>query len=347
MKILEKNLRQGEVKVLVESPEDVWFLSQLIDSGDIIKGKTFRKMKVSEEADATKRAVFMAVRAEKVEYLPGMLRINGKVVDGPEDVARGSYHTFAVEQGLSFSIVKEHWLGFQLDRLQEAAEQRKAKILICVFDREEAFFALLKASGVELLSHIQGDVERKRVQTSSKVNFFEQVVKQIQDYDVRFECDAVVVASPAFWKEELLKVVKDDKLRRKLVLASCSSVDEGAIDEVLKRDEVRSALRQERTSREMLLVDQVLGEIAKKGPVVYGLKQTETAASAGAISTLLVTDSLISKLRERNEFAQVDAIMRLVDRQKGKVVIVSHEHAGGKRLDGLGGIAALLRYRLE
>ena len=52
MKILKKDIRHGEVKLLVETPEDVWYVSQLLDPGDVIKGKTPRKVKVSEEADA-------------------------------------------------------------------------------------------------------------------------------------------------------------------------------------------------------------------------------------------------------------------------------------------------------
>src|SRR3972149_4017479 len=96
MKIVEKNLRQGEVKVLVETGEDVWFVAQVIDPGDIVKGKTLRKLKVSEEADATKRSVFMAVQVEKVDFAGDQLRLNGKMIEGPEDVPRGSYHTFSV-----------------------------------------------------------------------------------------------------------------------------------------------------------------------------------------------------------------------------------------------------------
>ncbi|MBS3148860.1 mRNA surveillance protein pelota [Candidatus Woesearchaeota archaeon] len=347
MKIVLKNLKQGEIKLAVETSDDVWYLSQLIDAGDRVSGKTVRKIKATEEADPLKRAVFMAIVVEKVDFVGDELRVAGKVIDGPEDVARGSFHTFSIEPGVVFSLIKDEWLSYQLSRLDEACEQKRSNILVCVFDREEAIFALLKKSKPEIIAHIKGDVERKRVQTNVKSSFYEQVVKQLEEYDKRYSLDVIVIASPAFWKEELLKVVKNDALRKKLVQATCSSVDERAIDEVLKRDEIRHAVNKERSALEMQLVDEVLSEIAKKGAVVYGVAACESSAAQGAVSKLLITDSLIKRTREEGAFQRIDSILRCVDKSKGAVIIVSSEHMGGKRLDGLGGIAALLRYKLS
>ena len=39
--------------------------------------------------------------------------------------------------------------------------------------------------------------------------------------------------------------------------------------------------------------------------------------------------------------------MTLVDQTKGNVLVVGSDHEGGKKLGGLGGIAALLRYKLQ
>ncbi len=349
MKIISKNLRQGEVKINVETPEDAWYLSQLIDSGDVIKGKTPRKIKPTEEAEAKKRMVYMALTVEKVEFskTTNALRASGKILEGPEDVPRGSYHTFSIEPGTILTIQKEHWYGYQLDRLEEAAETKQPKILICVFDREEAYLAIMKRAGAEMLGHLTGEVEKKRTGTKVKTSFYEDIIKQLEQYDERYKLDFIILASPAFWKEELLKILKNDALRKKIVQATCSSVDERAIDEVLKRDEVQTALKKERISKELILVEKIMEQLAKKGAVVYGVSATEEAAAAGAVETLLVTDTLIQKLRQENKFGRVDAMMRSVDKQKGKVTIISGEHIGGKKLDGIGGIAALLRYKLS
>jgi len=347
MKIISKNLKHGEITFKIEIAEELWYLSQLIEKGDKLSGKTLRKIKVTEEADATKRPVFMEILVEKVEYAIDALRVSGTVLAGPEDVPHGSYHTFNLESGATATLKKEHWYSYQLDQLEEAATTKQPSILICVFDREDAYFALLKRKGIEILVHLQGDVQRKRATTTSKGNFYENIIKQLEEYNDRYKLDTIILASPSFWKEELFKVLKNDALKKKIIQATCSSCDERAIDEVLKRDEVRQALLAERTSREILVVDQLLTEISKKGKATYGLSNTEESAASGAIEKLLITTQFIHKHREEKTFSRIESILKTVDKQKGTIIIINSEHTGGKRLDGLGGIGAILRYQLN
>ena len=102
----------------------------------------------------------------------------------------------------------------------------------------------------------------------------------------------------------------------------------------------------ERAAKEAHYVEQLLAGIAKGSAIAYGTHEVETAAHAGAITTLLVTDGLISRTRAEGTFPVIDSILKTVDTAKGTIIIVSSTHDAGKKLDGLGGIAALLRYRL-
>ena len=88
-------------------------------------------------------------------------------------------------------------------------------------------------------------------------------------------------------------------------------------------------------------------EISKNALAAYGIKEVENAAFAGAVRHLLVTGSLIKKSREQNFYNKLDSIMKAVDSTKGDITIISSEHEGGRKLDGLGGIGALLRYRMS
>jgi len=350
MKLLLSQLRNGEVKVTVESNDDLWYLSTIIEPGDFVSGRTFRKMKVgSAEKEAVRKPVFIAVNVEKVEFSESSdsLRVLGTITDGPEDVPRGSHHSFNVEIGSRISIVKKKWFSYQVDRLKEASNAEIPKILICVFDREESLFALMARSGYKFLTSIKGDVAKKAVDTKPKGAFFETIIKQLEEYDARYKLDRIILASPAFWKDELFKVLKNDALRKKIIHATCSSVDEAGINEVLKRDETKEALRLERTSKEIQFVELLLSEISKEGKAVYGFNETKNAAETGAVDVLLVSDFLIKKFRRDNKFEELDHVMHLVDVSKGKVVIINCNNEGGKKLNGIGGIAALLRFKLS
>ena len=351
MKKIGLNLKQGTAKIEIQSQDDLWYLSHIIDAGDFVKGKTIRKIQkgTEDKSKQVKKAVFLKIQVEKVEFskTSAVLRIGGKVAEGPEDVAKGSWHSFSIEPGTTISIQKQQWLSFQLEKLKEACKAKIPKIAVCVFDREEAYFALMKKYGYELLSHLKGKVQKKAVDEKVKSSFYSDIIKQIEEYNKRHNLEKIILASPAFWKEELMKELKDDKLKSKIVLATCSSVGKNGIDEVLKRPETVEALREERAAKEINLVEKLLGEISKEGNTAYGLKEVEQAAIAGAVETLLVTDKLIQKLREQNKYAKLDSIMKAADTSKGSIAIISSEHEGGKKLEGLGGIAALLRYKLN
>jgi protein pelota len=353
MKALNQNPKKGIIKVKVENLDDLWYLSQLIDPKDLVSGKTIRKIRIGEQSDRNpkivKKPVFITMEVEKVEFskTSSLLRVSGIVVEGPEDISRGVHHTFNIEENTIITIKKERWLKFQLDKLKEACSENVARILICVHDREEAYFALLKKSGYDILSHIKGIVQKKADTTKVTGNFYEEIIRNLEEYTVRYKPSQIILASPAFWKEDLMKTLKNDELRKRIVIATCSSVGKSAINEVLKREETRHALKQDRVAKEVNLVEVLLQEISKNNLGVYGLKETEDAVNAGAVKTLLITDSLITKSRDENTYDNLEQMMKLVESMKGEIHIINSDHEGGKKLNGLGGIGAILRYKLN
>jgi len=353
MKLIYSDFKKGEAKVKIENLDDLWYLSTIIDSNDEIKGRTLRKIRIGEKdqrsVNILKKAVFLKIKAEKIEFskTSNILRVSGQITEAPEDVPKGSYHTFNLEVNSIITITKEKWLGFQLDKLKEASSTKIANILICVHDREEAYFALMKKYGYELLSNIKGNVAKKGIEEKTSSNFYLEIINQIREYVERYNIQTIIIASPAFWKEELMKNLKDEELKKKTILCTCSSVGKNGIDEVLKREETKKALENDRIAKEVNLVEKLMMEISKNNLAVYGLKDTENAVDAGAVDVLLVTDSLIQKTRQEGNYEKIDGLIKDADKMRGHVCIVSSDHEGGKRLNGLGGIAALLRYKLN
>jgi len=351
MKILNKNIKKGYIKLKIENLDDLWYLSNIIEQNDFIKGKTIRKIKIGEQQQRNikiiKKPVFLKLQVEKIEFKSDSLRIGGKITESPEDIPHGSYHTFNLEENTIITITKEKWLKFQIDKINEASQEKIAKIMIIVLDREEALFALMQRKGYKLLTKIKGNVAKKAVEEKSKPTFYLDVINKIKEYDKRYNLSKIIIASPIFWKEELVKELKDEDLRKKIIQASCSSADKNGINEVLKRPETQEALKQDRISKEINLVEELLVEISKNNLAVYGLKQTENAVNLGAVSKLILTDSFIKKQRDKENYEQIDQMLKNTESMKGSVNIISSEHDGGKKLDGLGGIGGILRYKLN
>jgi protein pelota len=351
MKIIKQDLRNGEIVIKVENLDDLWYLSHIIDKDDIIKGKTIRKIKIGNQEDrkseVIKKTIFIKLKAEKIEFTEDQLRVSGKIIEGPEDIPLGSYHAFEFEENTIATIEKESWLKFQLDKLKEASKEKQGKIMIVVLDREEALFALIQREGYKLLTTIKGDVNKKAVEEKNKSNFYGEIIKQIQEYNERYSLSQIILASPIFWKEELIKELKDSNLKKKIIQATCSSADTNGINEVIKRPETQEALHQDRISQEINIVEELLSEISKNNLAVYGIKPTEDAVNSGAVRTLIITDNFIKKQREKENYKKIDQMLKNTESMKGNVIIISSEHEGGRKLDGLSGIAALLRYKLS
>jgi protein pelota len=352
MKLLFADFGRGEVKLLVETQDDLWHLKGIIDAGDVVKGRTLRKVtsggKDERAKEATRKPMFLGVKAEKLDFAPATveLRVGGPITEGPEDIPLGTYHTFSLQLQTEFSLVKGRWLKFQREKLEQAIHSSKSGILIVVMDREEAYFALLRSFGHELLLHLKGNVQKKGDTGVTAGTFYEEIVGKMKEYETRYSLERIVVASPAFWKEELAKSANDD-LRKKFILATCSSVGENGVAEVLKRPEVKEALKQERASQEAHAVEELLSEIGKNGAATYGKMEVKKAIDMGAVRLLLVTDAAIAESREKGTYAEIERLMRQSEDMRGDIMIVSVENDAGKQLQGIGGVGALLRFKLS
>lgn len=349
MQIINQDFRKGIVKLKVNDPEDLWYLSHLIETGDLVKGLTYRKIKVGdgENAKSVKKPMTVKIEAETIDFEnTNSLRINGKVKEGPEDLPKDCYQAISLEIDSEFSLEKKDWLEYQKQKLKESSE-KKYQHLICLFDREEAIFALTKSFGYEIILTLKGEAPKKAEKVEIKKEFYLEIIQMLEDYSQRYKPENIILASPAFYKEDLLKKISNSELKKKMVLANCSDVSTASISEILKQPELSDILKSSRLRKEKLILDELLNEINKKGKAVYGWKEVKSAVEQGAVLKLLLTDNFIQQRKLKKEFDELDQIMKQVDSQKGEIHILTLEQESGQRLKGLGGIAAILRYKLE
>jgi len=350
MNLLHSDFKKGTVKLQVTDSEDLWYLTHLIDPGDLITGKTTRKMKLGEgeNAKTIKKTFTVTIEAETIQLDDSgtVVRINGKIKEGPDEIPQGVYQAVELQEGEEFILKKVKWLSYQKQKLQEATE-KKYSYLMCLFDREEALFALTKKKGFQILVELRGEAQKKRTTIELKKDFYEEIIKTLETYDARHSPESIVLSSPAFYKEDLLKKITAPELKKKIVLVTCSDISERSLDEVIKSPELAKTMQSSRTRQEQVLVDELLQEISKNNQAVYGWKEIKAAGEAGAIRILMVTDSLIHKKKLAGDYLELDSIMKHIDSLQGEIHILSSEQEAGRRIDGLGGIAALLRYKMN
>lgn len=345
MRILGKNPGTGEIKVLPETDDDIWHLYNVVCVGDLVTASTVRR---DEKADdklraerSEKRRMTLGVRVEKIEFDQDGLRLRllGIIETGPQDI--GQHHSLVTEVGEPLTIGKHHWKETQIERLDAAVKDTvKPRIVFVSLDQDEATVAVLRAYGLKEIVTVRSLRSGKQYDEKGKpADYHGEIISKLKA--VAMPEMPLVLLGPGFEKEELAEDIK--KLPKgtfgQIYVQHTGQSGMTGINELIKSGLGAQILRDSAVGTEMELVNHLMEEIGKNGLATYGPDEVLGAAEAGAVEHLLILDSV---LRERD----LDRTVRSVESQNGDLTVISREHDAGKQLEALGGIAAILRYKL-
>lgn len=152
----------------------------------------------------------------------------------------------------------------------------------------------------------------------------------------------MILAGPGFIKDDFMKYIRsrDEDLSGRIKVVETRRAGSGAVQEVIGLGTLEKIHEDMQLGREVRGMEELLVRIAKDLPHAYGRGQVEKAVDCGAVEEVLVADSLI-----RDD--QVNHLMERAELLKARITVFSSEFDPGKQLEALGGIAALLRYRVD
>lgn len=350
MKVLHRDLKEGKLKLKVESLDDLWYMKSILEEGDTVEGVSYRRIRDEERkrADRGERVkMHLAIRVKGIEFSPyaSLLRVTGTIEQGPEDlVSFGSHHTLELKIGSVVTLRKE-WRRWHLERLREAEKAGETPLIIVAgIEEGEAELGVVRRYGVDFTARIIGATSGKRYaegQEAREREFYGSVAGKLVGLAERERPEAIILAGPGFWKENLLGFIKRKypELSIPLLVENTGSGGRAGVYEVLKRGAVERVTEECRASKESKLVERVLEEIGKaRGLAAYGLAEVEKALGYGAVETLLLTENFLREERLS------DQLIERAKATKAEVVILSSEHEAGERLESIGKVAALLRF---
>ena len=352
MKIINEDEKEGIVEMFPEILDDLWHLSHIIEVGDNASSKTTRRIQDNtgdklRSDRGVKKTFYLGLDVENVSFhlFTGKLRLTGVITRGPEDlIPLGSHHTLEVKLNTPISIKKQHWPKWAIKRVNQAIEaSKKLSAIIVVLEDDTATIGLMRQFGIEYYGPIKGHVSGKRILDKNRqkniIQFYEKVIESIVKFD---SIQNIVIAGPGFVKNDFYDYIKEKHkdLAKRAIVEATGSGGRNGISEVLKKGTVEKLTAENRVALEMGAVNNLLVEISKNSSkVVYGVKETKNAINLGAVSELLILDTKIAS-------ESMGDAMDMVENMKGEVMVVSSEHEGGKQLESLGGMAAILRYEI-
>ncbi|MFC2154705.1 mRNA surveillance protein pelota [Candidatus Altiarchaeota archaeon] len=353
MKVFYRDFKHNLVKVRAESIDDLWYLSQIIQSKDLVKAKTVRRVKeksdINRSSGGERKTMTLLLEAEKIDFSgDNILRISGEIAEGPEDLApAGSHHTLLIEPGTELSVKKEKWSPVEKQRLDEAEKSSlRPKLLIAVIDEGEATIGVVRDSGVnyfEIKRTIGGKYSLEG-RDKRKLEFYKETMDLLSNQFSKEEISGLIIAGPGFEKNYFHDFLKENnnQIASKAVLENISSYGKNGVKEVLNRPITKKFSEQLNSARDAGLIEELLTHISRdSGRAAYGYTEIEKAIEIGAVEKLLLSTAYF--LAHRSE---LDAILAKVKNQKGLIHLVNSAEEPGQQLDSLGGTAAILRFKV-
>jgi len=356
MKIVEKKLEQDFVKVVPDSPDDLWHLYNVIYRGDEVYAYSSRALKSDTEASRPKSAerisAFMGVKVESVSWdkFLGKLRVHGLLCHAPDIFPIGAHHTLSIALNQQVTIVKKDWPKHLLDRLNRASETEKPMLIISI-DDEGFAIAETKQYGyetrVEQRMRLPGKQDAdKRVEATK--GYFRLALNSLKQLWTPNH-NPIVIIGAGYVKTDFVRFLNEEAADMAKSVADVKSVNNGGtagIDEALRSGVLLKAAHQLRIVDETDIMEEVMKRLGKgEGTVTYGLDSVANAVKMGAVGKLIVADTLIRDADEEQRL-KLEELMRETERRAAGVTVISTEHEAGAKLLGLGGIAALLRFPL-
>ncbi len=357
MRVTEKNLNQGFVKVVPDSQDDLWHLYNVIGKGDEAYAYSSRAIKsdtpTSRPKSGERVSAFIGVKVENVSWdkFLGKLRIHGIIIHAPDPIPPGAHHTLAIALNQPVTIVKKTWPKHLLDRLQRASENEKP-MLIMAIDDEGFAIAETKQYGVDIKieerQKLPGKHEAEKRDAATK-QYFSQVTNSLRQLWIT-QRQPIVIVGAGFVKNDYAKFLADEAAEMNKAVADVKSVNNGGtagIYEALRSGVLLKTASRLRVVEETEVMEEVMKRLGKgEGKIAYGVTEVENAVNLGAVEKLVIADLLLREAKDEQR-VQLEKLMREVERRNGEVTVVSTEHEAGSNLVALGGIAALLRFAIK
>lgn len=345
MKILHQDANANEIKLLPETLDDLWHLHNLIDDEDLVFATTFRRGEEKTDKLRPERTekvrMRLGIRVRKVEFHESddVLRVLGTIESGPKDL--GEHHTLLITLGEPLSIIKPEWKMQHFDRIKRAiASSERPSIFFVAIEDTDAVIAAAREYGIKEYATITRNPGGKMYDSkSNEAEFLDEVVEKLK---MSMHGEPLILLGPGFVKEALAKRLKEKApdISTSVSILHTGQAGMAGIHEIMKDGLGGKVLDETRVAKETRLMERLFSEIGKDGMFAYGDESVRLAVESGAVSVLLVLDK---KVRT----STADRLLRTVEDSKGEFMIISSLHEAGRRLESLGGIAAILRYKMS
>ncbi|EPS30292.1 hypothetical protein PDE_05243 [Penicillium oxalicum 114-2] len=311
------------------------------------------------------------------------LHVSGQIVNETAHTKIGQFHTLDLELNRNFTLEKEvgadgegvGWDSVAVEQLKDAVDEggkRRAEAVAVVMQEGLAHICFIGQFQTIMKQKVEMSVPRKRQgggDHDKGMNKFYRVTLETllrqMDFNTSITSGTntdgirpVLLASPGFVAAGFHKYIQSEaatttpglkRLLPSIVVVHSASGYLNSLSEVLQSPAVKTLLADTKYARETKLMDDFLDQLRKEtNKATYGPREVESAVEQGAVGrgggVLIMSNKLFRSQDVAERKRWVSLVDRVRDVEGGEVRVLSSDHESGRRLEGLGGIAALLTF---
>ncbi|WP_338599599.1 mRNA surveillance protein pelota [Sulfolobus tengchongensis] len=344
MRILEFDEKRQAMRLHIESEDDLWLLHLILEKGDSVVAKTTRDVGLGKESRRVPMTIVLKVDYTEFQEFTNRLRIHGIIEDAPEKFGiKGAHHTINLDIGDEIIIIKQQWNKYVVDRLKKQASKR-SKVLIALVDFDEYLIAIPYDQGIKILS------EKSLKSLSEEEGVIEEnaneITKELEIYISQYNPDAILIAGPGFFKEEVAKKLGNIIKNKKIYVDSVSSASRAGLHEILRREIIDKIMTDYEIAIGVKQMEKAMELLVKQPELVtYGIQQVKEASQLGAVQTVLVIEDFLSA--DEQQRLEIEKLLEEIESKKGEIILVPKESPIYYQLRNLTGILAILRFRIN
>jgi len=246
--------------------------------------------------------------------------------------------------------IKKYWCDkkFNLEPLQDMVEEKELYGLV-VMDNKGASIGLLKGKKIEMIREMSSIVPGKfrkggqsaqrfqRVREGLINDWYKKIAENIRNNFSQFKIKGIIIGGPGPAKDDFFEgdYLQRDIKKRVIGIKNTGYTDEQGLEEIVERSQ--DLLAEAAVAKEKALVQKFFEELRKEsGLVTYGKENVLKAVKMGAVEIIMISEGFETK-----------TFTELAKQYGSQVEIISKDTREGEQLYQLGGIAAILRWKLE
>lgn len=360
-----------------------WHAYNLIQPQDHVRARAIRRVsKTSDSGSVASQRIALdltiAVTGTDFDIGSGQLHVAGRVTSENEHVKLGSHHTLDLELNRKFTLEKggEGWDSVAVEMLREATEtERRAELWAVVMGEGLANVCLMTEHQTILRQRVEVPVPRKRKGAIGQYDkgmdkFFATTLATLlrhldlanRDVQQQDKTVPLLLASPGFVAASFLQYIKAEAVRTNnkpllallpsILVAHSSTPHLHSLAEVLSSQPITAKLSDTKYARETALMDRFTALMrTDDARAWYGPREVERAVARGAVGrgggVLMISNALFRAQNVSERRRWVALVDRVREVEGGEVRVFSSLHESGKRLEGLGNVAAILTFPIE